>query len=502
MTTTLYAVWTKNITLDFAENGGKFSDQDTEEKLLTIGAIYGTLPTPTQQGFVYLEYNPNKNGDGTSYKSGGTVTSPAISTLYAIYSEVMTLSFDLNGGVNNRTTAKKKVNAIKDNNWGSSNTSFGNNITLWDGTNNGTVTVANQTPTAEGLSFKGWYDVPSFAGIDDADANEITPTTAATKSITAYAIYNTTVTFNALKGEKLTTPVAIKVYGDELGELEKPKITGYTFLGWEDKYGNKYTESTILTAAGLILFSKWEENTYTLTFDSEGGTSVLAKTITYGAVYGTLPTITKTGYTFSGWWTAANGGTEVNSTTAMAAANTTIYAHWEINSYKVSFDARGGSGSTARNIQYNAKVGALPVPKKTGYVFDGWFTAMSGGAKITADTRIFSAITYYAHWTKISSNSPSTIVNSPAVSNIVVIVAKASKTVKKGKTVIIKLTKFKNVEVKSIKISKKYKKYLSIKKVKNGVKVKLSKKAKKGKKFKFTVTLKNGKKKTLTIKAK
>ncbi|MDU2155964.1 BspA family leucine-rich repeat surface protein, partial [Clostridium sp.] len=53
-----------------------------------------------------------------------------------------------------------------------------------------------------------------------------------------------------------------------------------------------------------------------------------SKTLTYGSQYGTLPTPTRTGYTFNGWYTAASGGTKVSSTTTIGASNTTIYAHW------------------------------------------------------------------------------------------------------------------------------------------------------------------------------
>lgn len=73
---------------------------------------------------------------------------------------------------------------------------------------------------------------------------------------------------------------------------------------------------------------------YTLTFDANGGSvETKNKTIQQGKTYGDLPTPTRTGYTFNGWYTAASGGSQVSSLTTMGNSNTTIYAHWTINSY-------------------------------------------------------------------------------------------------------------------------------------------------------------------------
>ncbi len=72
-------------------------------------------------------------------------------------------------------------------------------------------------------------------------------------------------------------------------------------------------------------------NSHTLTFDANGGTvSLSGKEIPYGGVYGTLPTPTRDYYNFVGWFTAANGGTEVSSAQTMGASDVTVYAHWEL----------------------------------------------------------------------------------------------------------------------------------------------------------------------------
>ena len=68
----------------------------------------------------------------------------------------------------------------------------------------------------------------------------------------------------------------------------------------------------------------------------------------------------------------------------------------------VNFNANGGSVSPAtRSVVSGAAVGALPIPARDGYAFDGWFTAASGGSQVTASTVVKVDVTYYAHWTKV-----------------------------------------------------------------------------------------------------
>ena len=147
-----------------------------------------------------------------------------------------------------------------------------------------------------------------------------------------------------------------------------------------------------------------EAETYALTFNASGGSvSPSSKTVTYAAVYGDLPTPTRAGYTFAGWWTAPSGGTQVTATTTVSITSAqTLYAHWTLNTYNVTFDANGGSVSSAsKTVTYAAAYGDLPVPTRAGHTFAGWWTAASGGTQVTTSAKvsITSAQTLYAHWT-------------------------------------------------------------------------------------------------------
>ena len=100
--------------------------------------------------------------------------------------------------------------------------------------------------------------------------------------------------------------------------------------------GTQYNPGTTLSiSANTSFYAVCTPNTYTVTFNSNGGTaSTGSKSVTYGSAYGTLPTATRADngsikYTFEGWYTAASGGTKIESTTTYSTAgNQTLYAHW------------------------------------------------------------------------------------------------------------------------------------------------------------------------------
>lgn len=190
----------------------------------------------------------------------------------------------------------------------------------------------------------------------------------------------------------------------------KPTRTGYTFLGWSlsstATSASYQPDGSITLTASDILYAVWKANTYTVSYNANGGSGAPSnQTKTYGVTLtlsNTKPT--RTGYTFSAWNTAQNGsGTSYapgGSYTANAAV--TLYAQWTANTYVVTFDAQGGSVTPAsKSVTYGQPYGSLPVPVRAGYRFDGWFTVATGGTQVTAETvvTVTAAQTLYAHWT-------------------------------------------------------------------------------------------------------
>lgn len=166
------------------------------------------------------------------------------------------------------------------------------------------------------------------------------------------------------------------------------------------KTPNKGTKVTFIS-----MFNSANNVTSTVTFDANGGAvSPASKKVTSGQTYGALPTPTRSGYEFFGWYDAKSGGSSVTSATKVTKTlDHTLYAHWNKlpTSVTVTFDPNGGSVSTkAKDVYPGETYGELPVPVRSGFSFDGWHTAASGGTLITEQSTVDSASshTLYAHW--------------------------------------------------------------------------------------------------------
>ena len=156
---------------------------------------------------------------------------------------------------------------------------------------------------------------------------------------------------------------------------------------------------------------------YTVNFDPNGGVvSKASIPVTYGKIYGTLPTPTRMGYTFDGWYTELTGGTKIVSSTMVGnSAGSTLYAHWTPQKYTVTFDPNGGTVSaTSKTVTYGetyASPKALPEPTYPGHTFDGWYTEKTGGTRVTEDTvvTVTKDHTLYARWHLTPAKEPTGI---------------------------------------------------------------------------------------------
>ena len=113
---------------------------------------------------------------------------------------------------------------------------------------------------------------------------------------------------------------------------------------------------------------------------------------------------TRAGYTFDGWYTKANGGTRITSSTNVMNGNLNVFAHWTLSTpitSTVYFNANGGTCSTSSmTVTSGSAYGTLPKAYRDTYTFDGWYTSASGGTKVTASTIVTATSnhTLYAHW--------------------------------------------------------------------------------------------------------
>ena len=180
-----------------------------------------------------------------------------------------------------------------------------------------------------------------------------------------------------------------------------PTKTGYRFDGyilestnakWINADGTLVYSSTVTSNPNLVLKAKWIANTYTVNYNSNGGTGTMPSQImTYGnSTALTTNAFTKTGYTFAGWNTSADGtGTnyaDEQSVSNLVSTNNgsiTLYAKWTANTYTVTANANGGTiastsgwtgtGNTStKSVTFDSTYGTLPTVSRSGYTFAGW----------------------------------------------------------------------------------------------------------------------------------
>lgn len=150
--------------------------------------------------------------------------------------------------------------------------------------------------------------------------------------------------------------------GEKAIEPDVPSRQGYQFTDWylDD---TKYDFNTAVTK-DMTLTAKWTANSYTITFDTDGGSAVASITQEYGTAITAPADPTRTGYTFAGWDRAIPA--------TMPAENMTIKANWTVNQYTITFDTDGGSTVAPITQDYGTAITAPEAPTKIGYTFAGW----------------------------------------------------------------------------------------------------------------------------------
>ena len=158
-------------------------------------------------------------------------------------------------------------------------------------------------------------------------------------------------------------------------EPTNPTRTGYTFGGWykEAACNNAWNFSSDTVTADVTIYAKWMINSYTVTFNSQGGSAVSSQNVNYGGLASEPTNPNRTGYTFGGWYKEASCNNLWNFTSDTVTAHVTIYAKWIINSYTVTFNSQSGSAVSSQNVNYGGLASEPTNPTRTGYTFGGWY---------------------------------------------------------------------------------------------------------------------------------
>ena len=392
---TLFARWTAdNNTVTFKANysGGP---SDITQTIVTDSVTALTSNTFTRTGYTFNGWNTQANGTGTNYSNSQSVTLTGGLTLYAKWTEITyTVTYNVNGASGN---PERSVDTY---------TFTGGAITL--------PRVASMSKT--GYIFGGWSESVNGSAISGA----YTPTTnktlyarwtAASYSIT-YNSNNPTSGSPSANSDSYTTGGSAVTLAT-VGSLVK---TGYTFNGWSTRINDISTKvlnsGNYTTTAPVILYALWTANSYSVTYSTQNASSGSAPTDTTVFNIGNtvnvkanIGNLTRPGYTFAGWTiTSDNTGTVYNSgdTYQVGSTNITFYPKWTANTYNITYNVNGATGSPARaSDTYTTGDTAVTLPgrgtmAKTGYTFTGWSTSPTGIGQVTATT--LSNVTLYAIW--------------------------------------------------------------------------------------------------------
>jgi uncharacterized repeat protein (TIGR02543 family) len=181
-----------------------------------------------------------------------------------------------------------------------------------------------------------------------------------------------------------------------------------------EKYGFRWL-ALLCAAAGIlgILLSgcrhptngggttRYTITTYTITFDSHGGSAVTAITADTGTSVAKPADPTRAGYIFTGWFIAETGGT-LYTWPHTLTGNVAMHARWTATTYTISYNLNGGTNNGTNPASYTIESPAvtLAVPTYTGYTFGGWYdnNSFTGSAVTTIPAGGTGAKTFHARW--------------------------------------------------------------------------------------------------------
>ncbi|WP_336636402.1 InlB B-repeat-containing protein [Lysinibacillus fusiformis] len=362
--TTIYAKWNaQTYTVSFEVDGGSAVSNQS--------VAYGgkaTMPQiePTKAGYTFGGWYTDA-GYTQTYDFNSVITEAT--TIYAKWNaQTYTVSFEVDGG-----------------------SAVSNQYVV----HGGKASAPTPAPTKAGYTFEGWYTDITHTDIYDFN-KEITA------NMTIYAKWKPlkyTVSFEVDGGSTVSNQSV--AHGEKASEpTPAPTKAGYTFEGWYKDVGRTqlYDFTNVITE-NTTIYAKWNAQTYTVSFNTDGGSAVSDQSLAYGEkASAPTPAPTKAGYTFEGWYTDVTH-TDIYDFNKEITANTTIYAKWEPLKYTVSFEVDGGSAISHQSVAHGGKATMPQVePTKAGYTFGGWYTDAGHTQAYDFTNVITENTTIYAKW--------------------------------------------------------------------------------------------------------
>ena len=381
--------------LTLSANGG--TTQSPSSMKLVSGHSY-RLPatTSSRTGYTFKGWGSSSSATSASWSSGGTISISAAKTICALWTaNTYYIAFDVNGGTSTTRTT----------------------LTCAYGTSC-TFSVGTSECTRTGYTFAGWATSASASAAAYTAGSSYTLSnliSTAGATVTFYAVWTAnsyTVRFcpqdgsfsdgSEYKDQTLT-------YGSEAYLTSAASMglsrTGYSFSGWAisasataASYADGASVANLTSTAGatVCLYALWTANSYTVSFDANGGTGQMDS---IDCAFGVATALTectfeRTGYTFSGWSLSSSAtsstyadGESVTDLSSTDGATVTLYAVWEANTYYIAFNSNGGTGSmTTLVCTYDESVTLTACAfEMTGHTFAGWGSWYLASAPSFAD---------------------------------------------------------------------------------------------------------------------
>jgi uncharacterized repeat protein (TIGR02543 family) len=223
-------------------------------------------------------------------------------------------------------------------------------------------------------------------------------------------IVNHTVTFNVMGGTALSNQTLVIEDGSFILNFPATSKANHTFDGWYTGVtpNDVLFTSTMPVVQDKTLFARFTlipENpvvdptkvTWVVAFDAQGGTPISSVQVEDGRTF-QLPTATRTGFNFLGWYTGTLPTDVVFNSTTPVLRNTTLYARWERQSFMLTFISNGGSFVEPMTAQAGSVINAPVNPVRKNYSFTGWFTDVALTALFEFNTMPEISTTLYAGW--------------------------------------------------------------------------------------------------------
>ena len=380
---TLDAKWTATVYTISCDLGGGYFDS-TVPTAYTVEDNDITIPAATRPGYTFVGWTGT---DITTQTREITISSNSIGNREYVANWTLdsyTITYILNGGTN------------------SSNNPETYNVT------SDIITLEN--PTRVGYIFGGWFTAAEFA----TESKLATILSGNTGNVTVYAKWTPiaySVVFNK-NSEYATGTMDDQAFAYDMAQnlsVNTFERTGYTFDGWNTKadgsgtgYADSETVNNLTTEneATITFYAQWKANTYTITYNANGGEIASTTTeVVFGASF-TLNTITKRGYNFDGWY---YGDAVVTDGIWNIASDVTLNARWTVITYTIAYNLDGGEVSTANPNAYTVASTdiTLVTPARLGYTFIGWTGTDLSEPTITVTIRSNSIGNreYVANWT-------------------------------------------------------------------------------------------------------